>query len=164
MLSDPAGRRFLEFFTANLANRNTRLATRGAVGAFLTWCEERGVAELARIEPLHVAAYREHVLPQYSVPTVKQHLASIRMLFDWLVTGQILAVNPASSVRAPRYSVSRGATPVLSSDQTGDLLQSIDIADVVGLRDSQMAALCPPSLRRSEFGSRSTGPSWRLAL
>ena len=138
---NPAGRRFLEFFTANLANRNTRLAYGRAVAAFLDWCEDRGIAELARIEPLHVAAYREHVLSQYSVPTVKQHLAAIRMLFDWLVTGHILAVNPASSVRGPRYSVSRGATPVLSSDQAGDLLQSIDIADVVGLRDRALLAL-----------------------
>src|SRR6266545_3463310 len=68
---NPAGRRFLEFFTANLANCNTRLAYARAVGAFLDWCEARGIADLDRIEPLHVAAYREHVLSQYSVPTVK---------------------------------------------------------------------------------------------
>lgn len=136
-----AGRRFLEFFTANLANRNTRLAYGRAVGAFLDWCEQRGVADLARIEPLHVAAYREHVLAQYSIPTVKQHLAAIRMLFDWLVTGHILTTNPASSVRGPRYSVSRGATPVLSSDQASDLLQSIATSDIVGLRDRALLAL-----------------------
>jgi integrase/recombinase XerC len=31
---------------------------------------------------------------------VKQQLAAVRMLFDWLITGQIVPVNPASAVRA----------------------------------------------------------------
>jgi hypothetical protein len=35
--------------------------------------------------------------------TVKQHLAAIRMLFDWLVTGHVIETNPAHSVRGPRY-------------------------------------------------------------
>ena len=136
-----ASRRFLEFFTANLANRNTRLAYARAVAAFLRWCEERGIDKLPDLEPIHVAGYREHLAAEYSVPTVKQHLAAIRMLFDWLVTGNALASNPASTVRGPRHSVSRGVTPVLSSDQTVALLDSIPTTDAIGLRDRTLIAL-----------------------
>jgi hypothetical protein len=39
------------------------------------------------------------------------------MLFDWLVTGQVVSSNPAHSVRGPRHSVSKGITPVLSSEE-----------------------------------------------
>ena len=44
-------------------------------------------------------------------PTVKQRLAAIRMLFDWLVVRQVLAMNPAAAVRGPRYVVKKGKTP-----------------------------------------------------
>jgi len=124
--------RFAEFFTVHISNANTRAAYARATKNFLAWCEQRGVGEITGIQPLHVAGYRE-VLRQegYSVPTVKQHLAAVRKLFDRLVTGHILPVNLASSVRGPQYSVSRGATPVLSADQVSELLQSIDTADPV---------------------------------
>ena len=67
--------------------------------------------------------------------TVKQHLAAIRMLFDWLVTGGILASNPATSVRGPKHVIKRGKTPVLTTDQARVLIESIDTSTFVGLRD-----------------------------
>jgi len=89
-----AAKRFVEFFTANIRNRNTRAAYARAVGQFCTWLEARGIHELARIEPIVIAAYIEQ--HPAAPPTVKQHLAAIRMLFDWLVIGQIIPVNRAS--------------------------------------------------------------------
>lgn len=68
-------------------------------------------------------------------PTVKQHLAAIRMLFDWLVTGQIMPMNPASPVRGPKYVVKRGKSPMLSAEEARTLLASIDIRTIAGLRD-----------------------------
>jgi hypothetical protein len=53
--------------------------------AFLRWCEARGVRRLQDVQLVHVA-YIEQLQGQRSAPTVKQHLAGIRMLFDWLVT------------------------------------------------------------------------------
>jgi integrase/recombinase XerD len=94
-----ASRRFVEFFTANIRNKNTRMAYMRALGPFLVWCEARGLA-LEDIQPVHVAAYVEQ--HPGSKPTVKQHLAAIRMLFDWLVIGQVVPVNPAASVRRVR--------------------------------------------------------------
>src|SRR5438093_8598656 len=57
------------------------------------------------------------------------------MLFDWLVLGQIVEVNPASSVRGPKHVVHRGKTPVLKADQARALLDSIKTDTIVGLRD-----------------------------
>src|SRR5687768_14831270 len=73
-----ARKRFLEFFTATIRNEHTRMAYARAVGSFFAWCREYRL-ELIDIEPIHVAAYIE----QHSgaPPTVKQHLAAIRMLF-----------------------------------------------------------------------------------
>ena len=95
-----------------------------AVCSFFAWLEQHGLDELADIEPFHVAAYlalrvsdagdRAVKERTASRPTVKQHLAAIRMLFDWLVVGQVLAINPAHSVRGPKHVVKRGKTPVLS--------------------------------------------------
>ena len=89
-------KRFLEFFTANIRNKNTRLAYVRAVGQFLSWCDEHG-AGLKEIEPMIVAAYIEQLTRDRAPQTVKQHLAAIRMLFDWMVIGQELATNPASA-------------------------------------------------------------------
>jgi integrase/recombinase XerD len=129
-----ACKRFLEFFTANIRNPNTRLSYMRAIGPFLAWCEERGL-ELRQVEPIAVAAYIERLTQERAPQTVKQHLAAIRMLFDWLVTGQIVPFNPAASVRGPRYSIRKGKTPVLSAQETRKLLDSIDTSHVVGLRD-----------------------------
>jgi site-specific recombinase XerD len=127
-------RRFLEFFTANIRNKNTRLSYARAVGSFLAWCEERQQT-LQSIEPMIVAAYIEELTKTHAPQTVKQHLAAIRMLFDWLVIGQVVPFNPAASVRGPRYSIKKGKTPVLSAEDARKLLNSIDISHVVGLRD-----------------------------
>ena len=138
---DRATRRFLEFFVATIRNPNTRAAYHRAVVRFFAWCEQHGIDELTLIEPLHVAAYVEQLGRDFEKPTVKQHLAAVRMLFDWLVTGGILSVNPAAPVRGPKHVVKRGRTPVLTPDEARQLLDSIDVSTVVGLRDRALIAL-----------------------
>jgi site-specific recombinase XerD len=130
-----AARRFLEFFAATIRNKNTRVAYYNDVRQFFAWCEHRGINGLERIEPIHVGLYVEELQHSFSKPTVKQHLAAVRMLFDWLVTGQVIRTNPVHSVRGPKHVVKRGKTPVLVTDQARELLESIDISSVVGLRD-----------------------------
>jgi len=129
-----ATRRFYEFFTANIRNQNTREAYLRAITDFFAWTDDHGFA-LLEIEPVVVAAYIEYLGTIYAKPTVKQHLAAIRMCFDWLVTGQIVPMNPAASVRGPTYVVKKGKTPVLTADQARQLLDSIDVSTPVGLRD-----------------------------
>jgi site-specific recombinase XerD len=138
-------RRFIEFFTANIRNKNTRMAYMRALGPFLGWCEERGLA-LREIQPVHVAAYIEQ--HPGSKPTVKQHLAAIRMLFDWLVMGQVMPNNPATSVRGPKYVVKKGKTPVLKAEQARQLLDSIDTSTIAGLRDRALIGVMVYSFAR----------------
>lgn len=134
-----ATRRYFEFFTANIRNRNTREAYHRALNDFFAWLADRNVS-LIDIEPVIVAAYVEYLLTIYSKPTVKQHLAAIRMCMDWLVVGQIIPMNPASSVRGPKYVINRGKTPVLTAEEARVLLDSIDILTVIGLRDRAIIA------------------------
>ena len=93
------------------------------------------------MRPVVIAAYIEQLQLTHSPPTVKQHLAAVRMLFDWLVTGQVVEVNPASSVRGPKYVVKRGKTPVLKADEARQLLDSIKIDSIIGLRDRALIGL-----------------------
>src|SRR6266571_5461641 len=138
--------RFLEFFTANIRNKNTRQAYARAVRDFFRWCDSRKVLNLEDVRPFLIAAYIES--HPGSAPTVKQHLPAIKMLFDWLVIGHIIDVNPASSVRGPKHVVRRGKTPVLKADQARTLLDSIKTDSVVGLRDRALIGVMVYSFAR----------------
>jgi site-specific recombinase XerD len=135
-----AGRRFVEFFTATIRNRNTRMAYARAVKQFFDWCEDHRLG-LDDIEPIAIATYIEELGAKIARPSVKQHLAAIRQLFDYLVTGGILLSNPAGSVRGPKYVVTRGKTPVLSGDEMRQLLNSIAVSELIGLRDRALLGL-----------------------
>jgi integrase/recombinase XerD len=115
--------RFIEFFVATNRNKNARAAYAEAVGHFFAWCDQHRIRTLEEIRPFVIAAYIEN--HPGAAPTVKQHLAAIRILFDFLVTGQIVPMNPASSVRGPKLVVLRGKTPVLKADQARTLIDSI---------------------------------------
>ena len=90
---------------------------------------------LAEIKPIVVATYIQQLTFELQAPTVKVHLAATRRLFDFLVTGDMVMADPASSVRGPRHVVKKGSTPVLLADEARQLLDSIDIGTIAGLRD-----------------------------
>ena len=161
-LGDDAAKRFLEFFTAIIRNKNTRAAYARAVGQFLVWCEQQNCT-LRQVEPMFVAAYVERLLETKAKPTVKQHLAALRMLFDWLVTGRVLDANPAASVRGPKHVVRKGKTHVLDADDARTLLDSIPLKigpapkpgepdnrppSLIGLRDRALIAVMVFSFAR----------------
>jgi site-specific recombinase XerD len=143
-----AGARFLEFFVAQIRNTHTRRAYARAVGEFLAWCESIGVTSLPQVQPLHVASWIELEARDKSAPSVKQRLAAIRHLFDWMVVGHIINVNPAASVRGPRHVVRMGKTPVLEPAEARRLLDSIDPSTPAGLRDRALIALMVYSFAR----------------
>ena len=145
---EDASKRFIEFFTAQIRNKNTRLAYGRAVMDFVSWCEENAIGPLIDIEPIHIAAWVEKRITEASAPTVKQNLAAVRHLFDWLVTGQILPSNPATSVRGPKHVVQKGKTPVLTPEEARQLLDSIPIDTLVGVRDRAFIALMTYSFAR----------------
>jgi integrase/recombinase XerD len=143
-----AARRVLEFFTAQVNNDHTRKAYLNAAKRFAAWCELRGIGELVAVQAFHVATFLKDLQAEFSPPTIKQHLAALRMLLDWLVTGQILEVNLAHAVRGPKYVVKTGKTPVLNAEEARGLLDSIDASSLVGLRDRALIGLMVYSFAR----------------
>jgi len=142
-----ATERLLEFFTAHIRNAATRMAYAHAVGRFCDWCETRNLS-LQAVSPFVVATYIEQLTQQLSAPTVKLHLAALRMLCDYLVTGQVLPFNPAASVRGPKHVVKKGKTPVLTSAEARQLLDSIDCTTIIGLRDRALIGVLVYSFAR----------------
>jgi integrase len=155
-----AARRFLEFFTAQIKR------------AYATGLRERHppLCRLVRLQrPSRARAgpafpcrgFVHDLQDELSPPSVKQHLAAIRMLFDWLVTGHVIDSNPAHSVRGPRYTVKKGKTPVLTPEEAHALIESIPITkkpahdpevanqpDLLGLRDRALIAMMVYSFAR----------------
>ncbi len=146
-----AAERFVEFFIATIRNANTRRAYHRAVMRFFDWCDQVGLKTLAALRPLHVATYIEGLGQSHERASVKLHLAALRRLLDWLVTGGFLETNPATSVKGPSLSMKRGKTPVLAADEVRHLLDSIPLTrinksgevepDAAGLRDRALIAL-----------------------
>ena len=136
-----AGKRLRDFFTSYIRNPNTRRAYMEAVRQFSSFCAETGIADLAQVQPVHVAAFVEAQLRLHSKPTVKQRLAALRMLFDWMVVGQVIPTNPAHAVRGPKHTQRRGKTPVLQADEARTLLDAIDTTSLPGLRDRALIGL-----------------------
>ncbi len=143
-----ASYRFLEIFTAQIRNPNTRRAYARAAKEFFDWLEARGVTQLAAIESVHVAAYIEQLQKARSAPTAKLRLAALRHLFDWMVMGEIMPANPAAAVRGPRHIVRRGKTPVLDPVEARWLIDAINTSTVIGLRDRALIGLMVYSFAR----------------
>ncbi|MGK7871567.1 tyrosine-type recombinase/integrase [Falsiroseomonas sp. E2-1-a20] len=135
-----AARRYVEFFAAEIRNLNTRAAYARAASDFFGWCERRGLA-LPAVQPVHVAAWVEGLGRTLSAPSVKQRLAAVRMLFDWLVVGQVVPHNPAAPVRGPKHSAVKGKTRMPTRDEAKALLAAIPTDGVVGLRDRALIGL-----------------------
>jgi site-specific recombinase XerD len=169
-LGDEAAWRYVEFFTANISNPNTRRAYLPACNRFLGWSEDRGLT-LATIRAHDVATYIEELQAAVQSPSVKQQLAAIRMLFNWLVTRQVVPSNPSAAVRGPKHVVKTGKTPVLEADAWRKLLKSIPTETLRDLRDRALIATLTYSLTRITGALkmkvedvRSRGAGWAVRL
>jgi site-specific recombinase XerC len=151
-----ASMRFLEFFAANIRNPHTRRAYARAAEEFLAWCADAGVPSIAAVQPVHVATWIKAGTRELVAPSVKQRFAAIRHLFDWLVTGQVVPVNPAGSVRGPRHVVTSAQTPVRDPAEAR-ALDSIDVSTHAGLRDRALIGLM--SISSPALAPRSAGRS-----
>src|SRR3954454_24271215 len=163
-------RRYVEFFTAEIRNPRTRRAYHRAVGKFFAWCERHRVT-LEGAGPVHVAAFVEQLGKPLAAPSVKQHLAAVRMLYDWLVIGQVVPMNPASAVRGPKHVVKIGKTPVLDAAEWRKLLDSIPAATLRDLRDRALIATLTYSfarigaaLKMKVEDLRPRGAAWSIRL
>jgi integrase len=106
------------------------------------------VPSIVDVQPVHVATWIEAGTRELAAPSVKQRLAAPRHLFDWLVNGQVMPLNPAHTVRGPRHVVTRGQTTVLDPSEARELLDGIDTSKHGGLRDRALIALMVYSFAR----------------
>jgi site-specific recombinase XerD len=169
-LGDQASWRYIEFFAANIRNPNTRRAYARACSRFFGWCEDRGLT-LTRIRPFDVGEWIEQLQENHGAAGVKQQLAAVRMMFNWLITGQIAPVNPAAAVRGPKLVVKTGKTPVLDGKEWRKLIDSIPTETVRDLRDRALIATLTYSfaritaaLRMKVEDLRSKGAGWQILL
>ena len=159
---EKAAERFFTFFTDTIPNKNTRAAYYRNTMRFFAWTHAKRLS-LHAIKSYHVSAHLAELATEHATPTVKQHLASLRMLFDWLITGQVIESNPAAAVRAAKHVVKKGKTPVLKADQARELLDSIPLKigpepkegepdnrppSLIGLRDRALIAVMVFSFAR----------------
>lgn len=129
-----AMQRYIDFFTVTIRNDGTREAYARATADFFDWCHSNKLA-FEKIAPHHVAMYIQLLTKTRSAPTVKLRLAAIRMLYDWLVVGQIVEFNPAAAVRGPKHVVKEGKTSVLTPEEAAAIIKKIDVSTPKGLRD-----------------------------
>jgi site-specific recombinase XerD len=167
---EQASWRYLEFFTANLRNPHTRRAYGRACARFFSWCARPRLG-IAEIRPFDVAAYIERLQGEAAALSVKQELAAIRMLFDWLVVGQVLPMNPAAAVRGPTHIVKTGKTPVLDGSNWRRLVDAIPTDTVSDRRDRALIATLTYSFARISAALkmrvedlRAHGAGWELRL
>ena len=142
-----AAERFFTFFTDTIPNANTRAAYYRNAMRFFAWTAARGLA-LPAIKSYHVSGYLAELAVTHATPSVKQHLASLRMLFDWMILGQVIEINPAAAVRAAKHVVKKGKTPVLKADEARQLLDAIDTGTLIGLRDRALIGVMVYSFAR----------------
>ena len=159
---EKAAERFFTFFTDTIPNPNTRAAYYRNAMRFFARMHAKGLG-LDTIKSYHVSGYLAELAASHATPTVKQHLAAIRTLFDWLIVGQVVEVNPAAAVRAAKHVVKKGKTPVLKADEARQLLDSIPLKigpdpkdgeddkrppSLIGLRDRALIAVMVYSFAR----------------
>jgi site-specific recombinase XerD len=169
-LGDQASWRYVEFFTANVHNEHTRRAYARACSRFFAWSEQRGLT-LTAIRPFDVAAWVKELQDEHSAPGIKQQLAAVRMLFNWLITGQVVPMNPSAAVRGPKHVVRTGKTPVLDGTEWRRLIDSIPTETVRELHDRALIttltysfARITAALRMKVEDLRPQGTGWRVQL
>jgi len=144
---ETASKRFIEFFTATIRNTNTRQAYAQSCRQFFDAMRTLDLS-LTQIEPVHVALYIEHLAKDKSTPTIKQHLAAIRQLFDYLVVGQIVPTNPAASVKSPKHVFTEGKTPILTDEEIRTLFGKFDERSLIDVRDRALLSVMLYSFAR----------------
>ena len=132
---------------------------------------KHGGGTLGAIRPFDVAAWVNELQEKHGAAGVKQQLAAVRMLFDWLVVGRVVPMNPAAAVRGPKHVVKTGKTPVLDGTEWRRLIDSIPTGTVRDLRDRALIATLTYSfarigaaLKMKVEDLRPKGAGWQVRL
>lgn len=87
--------------------------------------ENNAISSSRRSGRCHVSAYIES--KPLTAPSINQHLAALRGLFNWLVIKQVVPDNPALFVKGPKFGCKIGVTPIMEAKEVRLLLDSIPV-------------------------------------
>lgn len=137
---------YYTFFAESIPNPRTRRAYMADFARFGQWCDERGF-DLERLTTIHFAAYREVLMRELTLPSVKRHFSALRTIFGALVEKGVIDRNPVREVKLQPYR-GEGKTPALRPEEVRRLLDSIDPSTPIGLRDRALISLMAYSFAR----------------
>ena len=86
-----------------------------------------------------------------------QQLAAVRMLFDWLITGQVVPINPAAAVRDRACREDRQDAGARRHANGASCIDSIPVDTVRDLRDRALIATLTYSFARIARGAEIEG-------
>jgi len=134
------------------------------VGAFIQWCDARGLARPADITKPILERYQRFLFHYrkknpdgtpsqsgLSFPSQNQHLIPVRAFFKWLCRHNHLLSNPASDLELPRAE-KRLPKHILTASEAERVLAVPDLDDPLGLRDRAiLEVFYSTAMRRMEL-------------
>ncbi|QTF09860.1 site-specific tyrosine recombinase XerC [Brenneria izadpanahii] len=148
---------YLDHLSAAGYSRRTMESYRERLLPFAAWCEDRGLlhapqVSLSGLEGYQrwLRGYRKADGKPLTAGSQLNRLSAIRMLFRWLLRRHVILYNPAEMLQLPKEE-RRLPAQVLSEEETGGVLQSVESGTVIGLRNRViLEVLWSTGVRRTE--------------
>jgi len=138
---------------ANLSNEHTRRTYKMALQDFMQFTGIRKPEEFRLVTRAHIIAFRNELKARdLSGSTIRNKLASISSLFEYLCDKNAVTHNPVKGTKRPPVESYEGKSPALGDHQARELLNSPDTTTLKGRRDKAiLAVLLYNALRRTEL-------------
>lgn len=142
----------IEWF-ANLENFCTRRAYQHALQDFMRFIGISRPEEFRQITRAHIIAFRDELRKRdLSGTTIRNRLAALSSLFEYLCEQNAVTHNPVKGVKRPSVESYEGKSPALGDHQARALLDAPDSLSLKGKRDRAiLAILLYHALRRDEL-------------
>src|SRR3954471_2821381 len=142
----------VEWF-ANLSNPHTRRVYENAVKDFMRFTGIARPEEFRMVTRAHVIAWRDDLVRrELGGSTVRNRLASLASLFEYLCEKNAVTHNPVKGVERPKAESGEGKTPAIGDHQARKLLLAPKDDTIKSKRDRAiLSTLLFHALRREEL-------------
>jgi site-specific recombinase XerD len=142
----------LEWF-ANITNRGTRRIYKNSISDFMRFTGIVRPEEFRIVTWAHVIAWRDDLARrQLDGSTIRNRLASLSSLFEYLCDKNAVTHNPVKGIKRPRAQSGEGKTPAIGDHQARRLLAAPDKETLKSKRDRAiLSTLLFHGLRREEL-------------
>lgn len=138
---------------ANLSNEHTRRTYKMALQDFMQFTGIQKPEEFRQVTRAHIIAFRDELKNRdLSGSTIRNRLASISSLFEYLCDQNAVTHNPVKGVKRPSVDSYEGKSPALGDHQARALHDAPDCVSLKGKRDRAiLSTLLYHALRRDEL-------------